>query len=188
MNYQNIIVFNEFKQSSIISSFADTIDIPILANSSELERHLKEGDLEHSIAPIHINEDKSLSLLSPYEHIYIRYDTEVDENLYRKPGNKKERFLFAPFSNIRLRVILSLLTGPALQGGCDLELQDLKYKRYLQDFFPLHNPKQSYLIHSICMQYKTVPWTLPIEDIREYYGECIALNRVFIRFFFNNFF
>lgn len=46
----------------------------LLLDRDQLERAAQAGDPEATIAPLRINDDSSLSLLSPYEYIYARYD------------------------------------------------------------------------------------------------------------------
>ena len=72
------------------------------------------------------------------------------------------------------------MTGPKRLGGCSFEIGNLVRKQKINAFFPLHNANVSYEILNKCMDYRTLPWNQPIEDIKKYFGESVALYNVFL--------
>jgi hypothetical protein len=87
----------------------------------------------------------------------------------------------SPFSKlIRLKLVYYMLGAPCAQGGCNLELTRMLFKNTLLCMFPLHDRNITDQLVSVSSQWDRAPWSLPFEDMRQYFGEKIALYNVFI--------
>ena len=64
--------------------------------------------------------------------------------------------------------------------GCDIELSKLLFKKKILCMFPMHDKEQAKQLLAKCWQWSTMPWDIPTHDLKEYFGEKIALYNVFI--------
>lgn len=108
--------------------------------------------------------------------MYGRYETSIGDSLYAIPEGEG-----SPFNKLnRLKLIFYMLRAPTHQGGCNLEISKMIFKKTLLSIFPLHDRLISdQILTASCTPGKT-PWGMPMEDIRQYFGEKIALYNVFI--------
>ena len=73
-----------------------------------------------------------------------------------------------------------MLRAPHYQGGCGLEISKMIFKRTLLSIFPLHDRSISDQLVAVVSKWDCTPWNMPFEDLRQYFGEKIALYNVFI--------
>jgi len=86
-----------------------------------------------------------------------------------------------PFNKLnRLKLLYYMLRAPHNQGGCALEVTKMIFKKTLLSIFPLHDRTISNQIVHEVSRVGVAPWELPFEDMRQYFGEKIALYNVFI--------
>jgi anoctamin-10/anoctamin-7 len=108
--------------------------------------------------------------------VYGRYESSIGDSLYLIPEGEG-----SPFSKmIRLKLIYYMLRAPHHQGGCGLEVSKMIFKKHLLSIFPLHDRLISDQIVKVSSALTTSPWGMPFEDLRQYFGEKIALYNVFI--------
>jgi hypothetical protein len=108
--------------------------------------------------------------------VYLPYEQEINEKLYLTPHHAVNPFV----KSIRLKLLYALLRAPKREGGCALELQQLLYQEKILALFPLHDSKFAKDIMYKIWEWSIYPWHVPFEDLREYFGEKVALYNLFI--------
>jgi hypothetical protein len=108
--------------------------------------------------------------------VYLRYQQENNASIYQNAPNEDH-----PFSKlVRLKLIYRMLSAPKRLGGCNLEITSLLHQRKILSVFPLHEHDDCRNVLLRCMHWTTLPWNMPIEQLKEYLGEKIALFSVFL--------
>jgi hypothetical protein len=160
---------------------------------------LKSGFPQYKIAGVDITHNSDITSYSPYEHsklttnnnkflifiifkhilsvlVYLNYEQDIDQSLYFCPPGET-----SPFTKIvRLKLIYALLRESKLNGGCDLELNSLLYKKDILCIFPLHENEKRNTLLLKCKSIYTMPWDIPTFDLKEYFGEKLGLYYVFL--------
>ena len=87
----------------------------------------------------------------------------------------------SPFSkSVRLKLILDILRASKRAKGCNLAISKLIFKGHILALFPLHDRSITKQLKAKCTTFWSMPWDVPTHDIKEYFGEKIALYTVFI--------
>ena len=158
---------------NVLAQFTDRIDFKILMSAEQvkldLTRGIKNENGDYIIRPRNINEDTNITPLSPYSFIYGKYESNVND-LYDNKNHSSPLF-----GQVRLTLIYYLLKGAKLHGGCALDLNGMIVKGDLLAFFALHNKKESAIILTKSLDWGTFSWDQPFEEIKDYFGEKIAL-------------
>ena len=76
-----------------------------------------------------------------------------------------------------------MLQAPTRQGGCGLEITQWMHLKKVLACFPLHDRFVLEKLKAETMDWRSVPWTTPIYDLKEYFGEKIGLYSVFMGFY-----
>lgn len=160
----------------ILASFTDKIDYKILADPVELQKAIEAGDPENKINGVEINDDPMYSSYSPFDYIYLTFEEDISRKIYAV--NYGETSCFSKLQ--RLKILFYLLRAPERQGGCDLRLTDLMYNQKIKDFYPMHDKQISHPLFLRINYWKVLPWDVPVDQIRDYFGEKIGLYNVFI--------
>lgn len=106
--------------------------------------------------------------------VYAKFEEEYPREIYFHGSS-------GPFStSVRLKLIYYMLEAPRRNHGCGLEIEKLIHKKKIVGFYPLHNTAIAHNLMVNQIDFSTLPWKQPIEDIRAYYGEKIALYNVFL--------
>lgn len=120
-----------------LKNFADTFDFSMNLDAAEVEKSLKAGNPEGKIKSIHINDTmgRSVTPYSPYEYLYGKYDTDINQKLYAVDAGETDAFK----ESVRLKLIAYIIEAPARQGGCALSYKKLIHSGHILAFYPLHH-------------------------------------------------
>jgi hypothetical protein len=163
--------------NDILTQFADTIDYRMLLDATEVEKRCREGNPEAGIGPFEIRHEPEVCSLQPYESIWGEYngDKDLQSLFWRPPG------YVTPFrESVRLKLSLMLLEAPHFKGGAGLTLRTEKKKGTILSYFPLHNHDKNQSLSAQWLTYFSYPWEQPYEEIKNYFGEKIALYFKFL--------
>jgi len=139
------------------------------------------------IAPFDIEHIESITPYGPYESIYTNYSTNVSEDLYWRPEGETSPFRRA----VRLK-LMTIMIQERPNGR-----ENIKIARYLKTgsmlgYFPLHDHGHKAALSREWLYWPTnylspkqlmrgiLPWAQPMQAVREYFGEKVAL---FFNFF-----
>ena len=160
----------------LLTSYADTNNLKMLADEAVLERMARAGDPEHNIAPIDIAHMPSVIQYRPYQYVYLKYSQRVDQSLYFKEEGDP-----SPFSRdvIRLKLLALIMESRPHTGGENLKLKRyVKYSRIL-GIFPLHDAAKRQELKHLWFLSFSWPWRAPFNQIKDYFGEKFGLFIVF---------
>mmetsp|Transcript_27752 Transcript_27752/g.59816 ORF Transcript_27752/g.59816 Transcript_27752/m.59816 type:complete len:763 (-) Transcript_27752:195-2483(-) len=159
-----------------MKQFADTEDSLMQVDEIFLEQTLLAGDAEAKIGPIEITDNRKITPYSPYQHIFMEFREELDNGMYHIPPGEE-----TPFTKvIRLKLIMAILRASRKKGGCQLEVNRMLFKGDILALYPLHDRKVTEPLEAQCTGWKIMPWEMPTHDLKDYFGEKIALYCVFI--------
>lgn len=162
-----------------LRAFADNIDFEMKLDSEVIKKKMEAGNPEEGIAPVDIQHRPDVTAIKPFEHIYGKYSRNVDESIYWRPEGLEH-----PFRDIiRLKLVALILESRMPDGG-----ENLKIRRYIKNgwllaCYPLHNRKAT--------EHLETQWTRfprksqPLNEVKEYFGEKIALYFTFMQHFTN---
>jgi hypothetical protein len=154
---------------------ADRINLRLPLNPIELRKLLLSGRWEGPKllwGPVHIPEHTPETSLSPYEHIYARYEYQRDDvaTLYRTQEN---RTVLRGVD--RLKLIFSIIKATHRDGGCALDLYKVLQQGGILGAFPIHDKLELLKLQEKWLVYWQWPWNQPIEAVKDYYGEKVGL-------------
>jgi hypothetical protein len=105
------------------------------------------------------------------------YSLKVPERLYMKRYPTDQ----SPFhEGIRQRLNVILLESSPSDGSQPLRLQRYINSKKIIAAFPLHTSSSLTILRSSWLRLSQLPWNLPLEDIKEYFGNKIALFYYFL--------
>jgi anoctamin-10/anoctamin-7 len=155
----------------ILRNFSNNHDYRLLLDEVELEKKAKSGNPARGIAPINVSHKPDIVRHKPYENIYCKYSSLVDENLYWKEEGEN-----SPFRQlVRLKItalVIEMRPGKA---------ENIKMDRYIKKgdfsgYYCLHDSKKvEALKKKLLFSYATFPWNEPLDDIKDYFGEKIGV-------------
>lgn len=172
-----------------MKKFADELNFKMELNPHKVKEMLEAGLVDngvYKIKPIHINDEAQYSAISPYNYIFAKYETSMDQDLYyvfENERNKSGQYNAEnpPFSKyIRLKLINYLLRAPVRKGGCALKITKLLHKKKILAFYPMHDRFVTSQIRERLMKREVWPWNFPFDEFRYYFGEKITLFQVFL--------
>jgi hypothetical protein len=108
--------------------------------------------------------------------VYLEFRKSLDNGLYYVPPGEESPFI----KSVRLKLILFILRAPRRKGGCDLEISKMLYRKEILSLYPLHDRPVMKQLRAKCTNVCSMPWDVPTHDLKEYFGEKIALYTVFI--------
>eukprot|EP01041_Mallomonas_annulata_P010589 gene10589-22100_t len=160
--------------------YCDLIDFPMLLDPVKLKQACLRGDLAQNIAPFDIRHDPAECKFQPYEYIYALYKHQshdgVSEELYWREAGQSH-----PFREIiALKICLSVIESKPDDGGENIKIQRYIEKQRILGFYPLHNRIQRDIVEGTMNRCCQAPWRYPVNEMKEYFGEKIALYFNFI--------
>lgn len=133
---------------------------------------METGDAENRIRGVVINDDKQLCVFDPYDHCFLAYEEDADQRIYG--GDDAFDKL------LRLKLTYNLLRGPKIIGGLDFAMEKFIKEKRMLAFYPLHDKKTNSQLLDYIYRWSVFPWDSPIEDMRQYFGEKVALYNAFL--------
>ena len=140
--------------------------------------------------PIKIKDEMKQCRFGFHEMIFGNYESDVDkggnsqfeteEEAEAQQAMYKKHSVHASHSSIfrgvdRINIILNIIGAPINDGGCDLKPRDLLHKKVLCAFYPLHDYFELNQVSKVWIRSFYSPKNQPINLIRDYFGEKIAL-------------
>lgn len=154
----------------LLREHAEEIEFLMKLDEEYAEKHI---DLPHQKIGRGNDPDLILTTLSPYEYIFVKYTSE-------NPEKFDTYNLGHPFTPIiRIKLILSLLLTDG-GGCCALNLGKLKLCGSILDYYPIHQVIERDNLTRHWLSWKIHPWQQPYDQIKEYFGEKIALYYTFL--------
>lgn len=161
---------------AVLTLFTDSIDFLLELDPAYCKDKLAKGNKEQKIKPIKITDNPDYSPIHPFAYVYGKYDTSLDQKIYLVKDDNT-----SPFDrSVRLKIMHYMITMPRSTGGCGIKLTSLLLKREILAFYPPHNHEEAEKLLRDSAGLFTMPWHQPIEQIRSYMGEKVALYFVFI--------
>jgi len=159
-----------------LNAHCDNLDYKLLLDPEKLEEVAKKGFPEFKIAPISITHNPLETNMKPYHHIYAPFKVDVPIELYWRPSDKKH-----PFREIlRDKLALALIESRTPYGDEPLDIDQYIKDEKIKAFFPLHKPMKRDELTKTWLQFNFLPWTEPIDQIKNYFGERIGLYDSFL--------
>ena len=170
-------------QEEQMRTFADAVDMPMLLDRYNLEERAKAGDDSVPIAPFDILHLPEVTELNPYESIWGPYSKNPEnESLFWRPHGYQTPFR----ESVRLKVILSIISGPTRFGGCDISMRKKMNKKEVLGFFPLHNMTRRRELYDAWLGNRwQLPQNQPFDLIKNYFGEKVGLYFKFLGHYTN---
>jgi len=160
---------------NILGAFCEANKVELELDPSKLEHLCYTGSPAHEIDANPVPHDELVCEYRPYEHIFAPYHRRVHEHFKCGLG------INHPFDRlVRLRLIPIIIQSDiefdqSRQGGAGLKLGDLKKQGKVLDYFGLHNEGMRQTVYNNWVIKSTWPWALPVNLIRSYFGEKVAL-------------
>eukprot|EP01039_Chlorochromonas_danica_P003789 gene3789-4139_t len=174
---------------NVMKKFADDTDYKLELEPNKVKELLLKGHIKNDVyrvKPVEINDATMYTPFSPYNYIFAKYETGIDQDLYadfETPQNKSAHYdaTNPPFNKyVRLKLINYILRAPVRLGGAGLKLNKLLFKKKMLAFYPLHDSFVTAQLRERIMKWNVWPWNFPVEDFRNYFGEKITLFQVFL--------
>eukprot|EP00595_Chromulina_sp_UTEXLB2642_P003694 CAMPEP_0196764098 /NCGR_PEP_ID=MMETSP1095-20130614/5350_1 /TAXON_ID=96789 ORGANISM="Chromulina nebulosa, Strain UTEXLB2642" /NCGR_SAMPLE_ID=MMETSP1095 /ASSEMBLY_ACC=CAM_ASM_000446 /LENGTH=707 /DNA_ID=CAMNT_0042118727 /DNA_START=171 /DNA_END=2294 /DNA_ORIENTATION=- len=172
-------------KEEVLGEFADAINFEMLLNPEAARTALAAGGKTWEGRTI--NDKPDVTTIKPYDFVYGKYEQSYSElpsasNGYKYSGYYQvSKYHNTPFNQqVRLKLIVALLRTSKNKGGCNLLISKLIKEKKIKAFFPLHDPQFNKDLYEEALSYTNMPWNQPIEDIRYYFGEKVALYNYFL--------
>lgn len=177
-----------------MADFADKLDFPLLLDKEVIKKIMENDDhpkRKKGINSVKINDGTEshngdsqleainadfLRLYNPYEFIYGKCEESLFPDVYDKRVDQKG-VPRGPFTKqIRCKLIYEILEAPLSRGGCQLEIGAWVYSGKLLGCFPTHDAEEADALDATALALTTLPWNIPMDDVKDYFGEKFALQ------------
>ena len=148
----------------VLRHHAEFLGIKMLLSQDYLENVLENQNAKIGEAP-------EVTTLSPYEFIYAPYNDLRREMFEIPPG------MHHPFTPLlRIKIIYQIIVGDG-EDCCSLNMRRMAKdgSSSVISYYPLHNLEQRAELERAWFNWRVHPWEQPIDDVKEYLGEKVAL-------------
>ena len=134
-----------------------------------------------------IMDEKNLCTYGPYEFLYGKYCSNDDEKVVLYKRHQLPCNLDSPFRNIdRIKLINEIFKQKPRQnhdglGGCGFDVPRLITVGALLGCYPIHDMGPKIQLEKKWLAINTLPSQQPMEDIKDYFGEKIAMYFGWVR-------
>ena len=158
---------------TVLRKFANKIKFKMLLDPFEIEEELLTIDPSNQLSIY--KEDNPFTHYNPFIHIYGRFDISVDEKIYWRPSGQK-----TPFRDLVRKKLTALLVESApSDGGAPIKIRRYLNQRKILSYYPLHDCNITDEIERSWGGWSVR--SVPIELLKEYFGEKIGLYCFFIQ-------
>lgn len=176
---RNMIIIKIRASVKRLAAHAQHTGFKLMLNELALKDKSEEGiptkdGRGHVVRPLLINHNEEITPIKPHEFIYSEL-----------PGPDKQHLLslFAhadglshPFGSLqRIKLISSIIERDA-----NIDLQKLSYEGFVVAYFPLKDEAVAEDILDSIVDFKMMPWDLPVDRVKEYLGEYYGLYFYFV--------
>eukprot|EP01084_Bolivina_argentea_P016193 30321_1 len=172
--------------------FADKIEYELELEPQSAISYLELMDDDLAKATVSDEMDCKQCLEHHWKNIYIKYDNHVAPEVY-KPydvldlGDQKEGYEDSLFRiRDRLALINEIIVQDVQLGGCGIFVPQLAAKDHcIVDFYPLHTIEHLEYILNKLFSWRALTvnvLSLPLEEIRCYFGEYIGIYFAYLQF------
>jgi len=160
-----------------LKSKAEQRGLRMLLDDHETYVAALSGDAQHAVGRIEILHKEEVTFLKPFQYIYAKFVTDPSrEHLYARVQGASSLFKRAT----RIRLLLDIIQDSESAGGANVSLGELLLTRVLRSYFPLHNEKEKSIFAAKLLSVSTLPWSIPIDEVKDYFGEKIGLYFAFL--------
>jgi len=160
---------------------ADILNYNLLLDETKVATECKKNypnDLDVKIKGFQIagGEEFGITKLSPYSFIYSAYDTDPHQQCLfaNAPG------LDHPFSSIHRYTIIDSIIRHKGTYFANIDINSLLQNKCILAYYPLHHQDSIKQLRKDWLSFWVMPWRQPINDVREYFGETVALYFYFL--------
>lgn len=172
--------------SAMLKRTADLKEIRLPLNEQSVKEFAERGWPDKNIKPLAMDSsfreegtDAEVMITNrhPFQGIYGKYEEEDEfAPLYDIPVGRKDPFT----DDVRLPLIRRLLDEPAEMGGLEIRIKSKLASQELLAAYPLHDYNSLTELSSQWQNMCILPWSLPFDNIKGYFGAKIALYNVFM--------
>ncbi len=165
-------------ETRYLRQFAERNDYHLPLDPVTTRSILSKGSKKHKFKAVKIADEPRFSTLRPYDHVYGKFREDIyEEDKVYKVHSENGCVLS---SLDRLKLMYTALLAPKHKHGCRIQVNLLKEEERVVALFPIHSPERFLPIIESVHTIFTMPWDLPFEDIKNYFGERSTLFYVFL--------
>lgn len=136
------------------------------------------NDLDVKIKGFQIGrgEDLKVTRLPPYKYLHAPYDTDPHQQYLFANAHELDH----PFSSIHRYTLINNIIQCKGNYFANINVNALLKSKCILAYYPLHDKNIVNQLKKSWLSFCVMPWRQPIDDVREYFGENIALYFYFL--------
>jgi hypothetical protein len=157
---------------------ADRINYRLQLEPTQLANALRignmKGPVEHQWKSVEVPNNNIETTIEPYDYIYFDYRMEASNELFMVHGASFFRGVD------RLKLIANIIAARTSEGGANLDVYRLIRDNCMITVFPLHDAVELRDVEERWLRMCQWPWLQHVDEVRDYFGEKIALFFTFL--------